>query len=124
MAKFIKVPPLKIIGDGQWLLMGILIYQSDLCVLQIEILEGFETDLASIPAWVPEFLIPRNGRHRAAAIVHDYLIRNPTLEERPLADKIFLEAMGVDGVPGWRRYVMYYAVSLVTIYRKMKWRMK
>jgi hypothetical protein len=124
MAKFIKVPPLKIMGDGRWQLADILIYESDLTILQIVILEGFETDLASIPSWVPEFLIPRNGRHRAAAIVHDYLCRNPTLEERSLADKIFLEAMKVDGVPAWRRYAMYYAVRSVTLYCMIKRKMK
>lgn len=124
MARFVKVPPLKIMGDGRWELAGILVYESDLTILQIVILEGFETDLASIPSWVPEFLIPRNGRHRAAAIVHDYLCRNPTLEERSLADQIFLEAMKVDDVPGWRRYAMYYAVRSVTIWRKVmrKWK--
>jgi hypothetical protein len=124
MARFIKVPPLKILGDGQWLLTDILIYESDLTILQIEILEGFETDLASIPSWVPEFLIPPIGRHWAAAIIHDYLCRTTPLKHRSLADKIFLEAMKVDGVQRWRRYLMYYAVSLVTLYRGIKRKMK
>ena len=79
----------------------------------IEVPAGFRTDLASIPRLVRSF-IPQNGRHRRAAVVHDYLYRYAGRQDhhwtRKQADDVFREAMEVDGVPGYRRFLMYSAV--------------
>ena len=44
-----------------------------------------------------------------AAIIHDYLYSN-AIGTKAEADQIFFDAMGVLGVPMWRRKVMYLAV--------------
>lgn len=110
MARFINIPPLEI-GDKQeqWILHEDCIYQSDLWKLKIVVPTGSKTDLASIPR-IFRFLVIKNGRHRAAAIIHDFLCRLKLDFSRVLADKIFLEAMKLLGVPRLRRWAMFLAV--------------
>ena len=116
MARFINIPALEIGRKGKWVLSGALIYQSDLLKKEIVVPIGFETDLASIPRiFTP--LIPKNGKHRAPAIVHDWLWRE-TFVLPSLADKIFLEAMKVANVSAWRRYTMYHAVRATVLWKK------
>lgn len=71
---------------------------------------GFETDFASVPRafW---WLCPPLGRYGKAAVVHDW---GYVVQDRPRLsyDRIFLEAMEVLGVPGWKRSLMYAAVRL------------
>lgn len=119
MAEFLKLPTLHIGEKCLWRTEGVLEYQSDLLNYMIVVPDDFETDLASIPRWVPELLIQRNGKHRKAAIVHDYLCRQKGFN-RALADKIFLEAMHISGEARWRRYAMYSAVSLMTKWLKLR----
>ena len=68
----------------------------------------FETDFGSIPRafW---WLEPPRGRAGKAAVVHDWLYASK-LRNRTEADKIFLEALGVLGVPYVTRQAMYRAV--------------
>ena len=119
MAKFIQIPPLDI-GDKpeQWVLTEECIYQSDLLgddgnPVKVVVPTGFVTDLASIPR-IFRFLIVKNGRHRAAAIVHDYLCRLKLGFNRVTGDKIFLEAMKLCRVPRLRRRLMYIVVRMNT----------
>ena len=115
MAEFKKIPALLIGDKYKWELYNELVYQSDLWPEPIIVPAGFETDLASIlRVFLP--LIPRNGHHRAGAIVHDYLVRQDDFN-RHLADKIFLEAMKVLGVKRLRRRLMYWAVVAVTVFK-------
>lgn len=75
---------------------------------------GFETDFASIPFGVRN-LFPPLGRWGRPAIIHDYLYATKGEAgrfTRLQADRIFLEAMEVVGVPAWRRTVMFRAVRL------------
>lgn len=71
--------------------------------------KGFETDLASVPraAWS---IIPPMGRYTNAAILHDSLYAERVVSKKE-ADKVFLEAMRVCGVPAYKRYPMYWAVA-------------
>lgn len=71
---------------------------------------GFRTDLASIPRLFQN-LVPVNGRHRAAAVLHDYLF---VVQDRPRSavDAIFLRAMEASGVSWAQRWVMYAAVRV------------
>lgn len=77
---------------------------------RITVPAGFVTDFASVPrimwAWIPPM-----GKWSGAAIVHDY---GYVVQDRPRAeyDAIFLEAMGVLGVPWIRRHLMYLAVRI------------
>jgi hypothetical protein len=76
----------------------------------IDVPVGYETDLASVPRsmW---WLFPPHGKYSKAAIVHDYLYSN-AIGTKKQADKIFYEAMGVLGVPKWKRILMYWAVRV------------
>lgn len=83
--------------------------------------ESFKTDLASVPAALT-WLVPKDGTHTPAALLHDALINDPMKPvdytgptiDRVEADKIFREAMAHLGVPFLRRWVMWSAVSLAT----------
>jgi hypothetical protein len=70
----------------------------------------FVTDLASVPRLLWWWL-PPHGRYAKAAIIHDYLYDN-AIGTRAYADKVFLEAMEVLGVPRITRTIMYCAARL------------
>lgn len=76
---------------------------------------GFINDLASIPR-VLQSLIPKVGKHRGAAVIHDWLYyRRGEIHEglkitRKQCDLIFLEAMKTADVWWLRRQAMYRAV--------------
>ena len=95
--------------DELWYLVTDLIYQTKSGEI-IVVPKGFDTDLASIPQ-IFHSIIPVNGKHRAPAIVHDYLyvVQDRTRSE---ADTIFLEAMESVGVRWTQRYAMYWAVRI------------
>lgn len=63
----------------------------------IDVPVGFKTDFASVPRifWA---ILPRWGRYGNAAVIHDYCYWSQTYS-RKVSDQIFLEAMGVLGVP-------------------------
>jgi hypothetical protein len=83
--------------------------------------KGFKTDFASIPR-IFHSLFPKNGKHDAAAIVHDYLYAHKPLVlnkdmqysriSRKDADGIFLKIMKELGVGLIRRRMMYRAVRV------------
>ena len=76
----------------------------------IDVPAGYVTDLASVPRALLT-IFPPHGRYAKAAIIHDYLYAN-ALGSKRWADRVFLEAMGVLGVPKWRKWTMYLAVRL------------
>jgi len=76
--------------------------------LSVVVPVGFHTDLASVPRPLWAF-IPPYGRYIRAAIIHDYLYIKGGLPRRG-ADRVFLSLMKTDGVPFWKRTLMYAAV--------------
>lgn len=117
MAQFIGMMPSLDVGDeGNWILEEPLTYQSDVAAQIIEVPAGFVTDLASVPKWVPRWVVDVNESHRFAAVVHDFACRTWILELRPVADAVFKEAMAVLGVPGWKRWTMWFAVRSFTVW--------
>jgi len=72
--------------------------------------EGFVTDFASVPKPLTG-LIPRSGRHNAAAVLHDWLYVTRPLPRKE-ADRLFLEAMADSGVTIPHRGLMWAAVRL------------
>lgn len=78
---------------------------------------GFVTDFSSVPPF-GRLLISNFDRAAKAAVVHDFLVRSGQ-RPRPEADRIFYEAMGVLGVPTWRRVIMYAAVRLYAWFQKL-----
>lgn len=105
---FANAPILSICDETQmWMLVRPLRYL-DRAGEEIVIPAGFLTDLASIPRAF-HWLIPVNGRHRAAAILHDYLFVVQT-RRRAETDALFLQAMAESGVSWAQRMAMYAAV--------------
>jgi hypothetical protein len=112
---------LKPVGDNDWELLDNFDYGTNNGRL-IRIPKGFTNDLASIPR-VFRLLIPVNGKHREAAVLHDYLYHSkgliycrrrflPVRYTREESDKLFLEAMISCAVPVWKRNLMYWAVRV------------
>lgn len=73
----------------------------------IEVPEGFRTNFASVPR-LPLAYWLAGGTARIAAVLHDYLYGKQ--RDREWADKVFLAAMEAEGIPWWRRKMMYAAV--------------
>lgn len=89
------------ITDVDWKILEPFRYRSDLLGAIIEVPTGFVTDFASCP-------IARQWAHRDA-VIHDYLYQTH-LTTKIRADRIFLEAMKVDGIWFWKRHLMFQAV--------------
>jgi len=73
---------------------------------------GFETDFASIPK--PLLALPFirwRDKFNKAAVVHNWLYHTQEVD-RKTADRIFLEALLVLGIPRWKAYLFYAAVRL------------
>ena len=73
---------------------------------------GFITDFASIPKFFRRIAQPATGKHRRAAVIHDWIYRTASvLISRKNADLIFSEIMEVDGTPSWKNTMLYQAVD-------------
>jgi hypothetical protein len=85
-------------------------------------MEGFRTDLTSVPQ-VFGWLITRSGTHLPAALLHDGLVIDPGEAPSYLgppitrveADRIFRDAMADLGTPLVRRWLVWTAVTLATV---------
>lgn len=116
MPQFMNQLEVKFFEEGasrsRWMLTQPFSYKSDLWDEVITVPQGFITDLASVPR-LPLAYWVAGGVGNKAAVVHDWLYSKycEILMDRKVADKIFLEAMKLDGVWGWRRWLMYTAVS-------------
>lgn len=106
-----RTDPVLRVGDqpDEWILERPLIYVSqDGSVFIVP--AGFITDLASIPRLLYA-AIPVNGRHRAAAILHDWLYETQRTT-RAEADALFLESMASSGVRWSQRMAMWAGVRI------------
>ena len=85
-----------------------LIYHSERLGRDIIVPAGYETDFASIP-WILQSIVQVNGKHRRAAVVHDYLCTHGKIEgvTQREADLIFQEAMTVLDVRLTQRTAMF-----------------
>lgn len=97
-------------GQGTWVLLNPIIYQSDILKELIIVPRGFVTDLASVPRLPFAYLATGNTSHRAA-VLHDWLYTSHEVS-RLLADEVFREASLVCKIPHWRVWVMYQAVRI------------
>jgi len=88
---------------------------------------GDISDLASVPMSLT-WLFARYGQHTLAALLHDHLQRHLVTRQNPRdgdpervqpeeADTIFRRALQQSRVPFLRRWVMWAAVSLRTVFR-------
>lgn len=77
----------------------------------VKVPAGFVTDFASVPRFLPiAYSLCGDTAHKAA-VIHDYLYRM-TNKDRRRCDWIFRDAMQADGVPGWRRWLMWSGVRI------------
>jgi hypothetical protein len=74
-----------------------------------------------VPA-VLQWIVPRYGQHTLPALLHDQLVDNDLVDDRERADRIFRDAMGEQGVPIVRRWLMWAAVSIGTIVTTSRWK--
>lgn len=98
------------VDDGVWLLAMPLSYSSRVARRTITVPAGFKTDLASVPR-LPFVYCLCGGRANKPAVVHDFLYTHGIVS-RKAADAVFLEAMGVVGVPLVYRLLMWAGVRL------------
>jgi hypothetical protein len=98
------------VDDGEWRLGMPLSYSSPAAGRTITVPAGFRTDLASVPR-LPVVYWLCGGRANKPAVVHDYLYTTGVVPRRT-ADAVFLEAMGVVGVPFVYRWLMWAGVRL------------
>jgi hypothetical protein len=94
-------------GDDLWALSQPLVFVSD-DHGKIIVPTGFETNFASVPR-LPFAYWLFGGAAKTAATLHDYLYTTGQFP-RLIADAVFLDAMRVTGVPGWRALSMHRAV--------------
>jgi hypothetical protein len=94
---------------------------------------GFRTDLTSVPALFT-WLVPKTGAHLPAALLHDALVAgrdDPASYvstdghevDRVEADRIFRDAMADTGTGVVRRWIVWTAVTVATIFvgREVPW---
>lgn len=82
---------------------------------EIVVKAGFRTDFASVPGWVLlPGIVPRVGRIRWAAVVHDWIYRGHEWRRftRAQADRILYDAAIECGLPRWRARVAWAGVRL------------
>jgi hypothetical protein len=102
-------------GDNKWAMVEDFDYQYGSKIIRIP--HGFVHDLASIPRPLNLF-VRQSGRHREAAILHDWLYENKGLINsfkrfsRKESDEIFYQAMLESGVGNVKSYLMYKAVRI------------
>ncbi len=83
-------------------------YQSDLVKDVIVVPVGFFTDFASIPRIGIIYAMLGDTAHEPA-VIHDFCYYLGALTRRT-SDDVLLEAMGVIGLPWWRRWPIYLGV--------------
>jgi Protein of unknown function (DUF1353) len=94
--------------DGKdWTLHDSLHFWSNTLNEMLIVPRGFITDFASVPRIPLAFWLAGDTAH-ASAVIHDYLLS--LKYARPLAAEVFREAMIAEGVPSWRRWLMYNSV--------------
>jgi hypothetical protein len=109
MSRFLT--PLRAEKSGDvWTVLQPLVYKSDVAQNVFIVPEGFVTDFASVPRIPLAFLLTGDSAHEAA-VVHDYLYREQTVD-RATADAVFREAAKVSGESGWRSWMMWAGVRL------------
>lgn len=98
-----------------WLLLARFRYRSAALGV-IDVPAGFVTDLASVPFGV-RGIVSRDGDQTKPAVIHDYLYSRASAAHWPgvtrrMADRVFLEALTVRGVPRWTRWAMFAGVRV------------
>lgn len=111
MSQFLSDLEIRYVGEDDedlWQLLSPFVYESEVAGITIIVPAGHLTDLASVPR-IPLAYWLTGGKAKKASVIHDYLC-DTKLVSREMADRVFLEASKITGVPSWRRTVMWTAV--------------
>jgi hypothetical protein len=114
-------------GDSRFsVVLNNLLVRAQICtgaVVEVSIPALWRWDGASIPR--PLWWIigrPKDPRFALASLVHDWICEEAeTRPQRVFGDAVFLWLLRDAGVPAWRHYAMFLAV---TMYRRLVWRAK
>ena len=111
MSQFLSPLIVEELGEDKWRLMAPLRYQSDLLGRMVMVREGFQTDLESVPRWLPVAYSILYGSAHAAAVVHDWLytVGEPA---RRMCDSVLYEAIITTGQPAWKAWLIWAGVRL------------
>ncbi len=113
MSRFLTRLTVRVADDldsGAWVLELPLAYQSDVARQTFFVPPGFLTDFASVPR-LPFIYEAFGNRATAASVIHDFLYNSQAVS-RSMADAVFREASGVQGVSAWKSWAMWLGVRL------------
>lgn len=81
---------------------------------RVRVPRGFESDGASVPRLFWRLIFPTiDPKALRASIAHDYIYRtHPEGWCKEDADEMFYDLLVEDGVPKWRAWIAYQAVSI------------
>jgi hypothetical protein len=108
----IKLSEPSSLGRARWRTQSELIYRTTAGSLWI-VPSGYVTDFASVPRIPLAYWLTGDSAHMSA-VLHDWLCTELYPEHMTWAEAAdtFREAMAAEGVPAWRRWIMYWAVRL------------
>lgn len=106
---FLTECDLRVVSDDVFMLLRDFQYRSAILTAIVVVPAGFVTDLASVPRAPLAYWI-FGGRAKKPAIVHDFLYQTHVCGTQDIADRVFLEAMEVDGLGSFYRDAMFAAV--------------
>lgn len=103
------------LGEGKWRVEeDLVIDDSELGEFTVPV--GFVSDLDSIPRWFPLAHAVVKGASVTSAVAHDYLYEQGEINGDPItqkqADEVYLRAMADEGVPWWKRRMIYRALRI------------
>ena len=98
------------LGQDRWVLLAPLVYEGTL-IHRITVPAGFETDLESVPRWLPLVYAVLYGTAHHAAVVHDWLYTTGMVN-RQIADGVMYEALRARGEPAWKAYTIWAGIRL------------
>lgn len=78
---------------------------------------GYISDGASIPRWVPDWLLPRSGLSFMPSIGHDYLNAYALVPDDVL-NLWYLDALKRVGLPRWQYELMFSFCDTYAIFRR------
>lgn len=117
MSAFLNELDVRYVGthdEEDWELLTDFAYQSQVAGKTITVPKGHHTDFASVPR-LPLAYWLTGGKAKKAAVVHDFLCETKMVS-REMADAVFLEAAELQGVPAWRRKIMWAGVRLYAVF--------
>lgn len=117
-ARFLSDLCLRDIGGGRFVLIEPLGFYSEELDRIVQAPVGLITDLASIPPYVPGWMVPKLGDYDYPAVIHDAAYDSDLRDAagtricvtKDQADRLFLEGMAALGVNAIQRRWMYLSV--------------